>query len=732
MKSSANSDGGAPAAPGWVAFRARARISLRLWFAAYRAYKRIYHPFVDLGVRLAVGQTFLHSGMLKALDWPRALYLAQHEYPVRWISPDHAAVLGLAIELVCPILLSLGLFTRLAALPMAILALVIQTNYQSADTNLFWAAILFSYVVFGARTFSLDALITPGLADSALPFVPRLIALTQAFTVRAGPMFQLALRLWLGWTLLRLPTAPGLFASATVHSLLPVSASIAGGVLLAFGLGATVINKVLAAAIVGTQMMTAGSAAGFWLVLLLARFGVIGAGPWSVDEWIYNRLLDFMKPSHGVKGAEAWPRVVIVGAGFGGMACAAKMRHLPVHVTMIDRHNYHLFQPLLYQVATAGLSPADIASPIRAQFRDDPNVRVIMGTVTGVDTAARSVRLGGRTIAYDWLVLATGATHSYFGRDDWALFAPGLKRVDDATAMRAKVLAAFERAENAASEAERAANLTFVVVGAGPTGVELAGAIAELAHFALAEEFRRIDPASARIILVQSGPRVLPAFPESLSARATRSLERLGVEVRVGSRVQEIDADGVVIDGERLSAGTVLWAAGVVASPAAAWLNVTPDRAGRTPVDAHLRVLGHANIFAIGDTAASAGWGGEPVPGLAPAAKQGGVYIARYLRAQLEMRPAPPPFAYHHQGSLATIGRSAAVADFGPLKLWGAAAWWLWGAVHVLFLSGLRNRVSVVVAWVWAYITFRGGPRLITGEMATQGEDLDAHSRPAS
>jgi NADH dehydrogenase/putative oxidoreductase len=688
--------------------------------AAYRAYKRIYHPFVDLGIRLAVAQAFLHSGMLKAFDWPRALYLAQHEYPVGWMRPDDAAILGLAIELICPILLSLGLFTRLAALPMAILALVMQTSYQSADTNLLWAAILFSYVVFGARTLSVDALITPGLADSALPFVPRLIALTQALTDRAGPAFQLALRFWLGWTLLLLPTLPALFASATARGHLPASLSLASAALLVLGLGATVINKVLAAAIVASQMMTAGSAPGFWLVLLLGRFGVIGAGPWSVDAWIYDRLLEFMKPSHGVLGSEAWPRVVIVGAGFGGMACAAKLRHLPVHVTLIDRHNHHLFQPLLYQVATAGLSPADIASPIRAQFRDDPNVRVIMGTVTGVDTVARAVRLGGRMIAYDWLVLATGATHSYFGREDWARFAPGLKRVDDATAVRAKVLAAFERAENAASEAERAASLTFLIVGAGPTGVELAGAIAELARFGLAAEFRRIDPASARIVLVQSGPRVLPAFPQSLSARATRSLERLGVEVRVNSRVQEIDESGVEIDGERLSAATVLWAAGVVASPAAAWLGAEPDRAGRTLVDAHLRAAGHADIFVIGDTAASSAWKGETVPGLAPAAKQEGVHVARYLRAQLEMRPAPAPFAYHHQGSLATIGRSAAVAHFGPFKLWGAAAWWLWGAVHVLFLSGLRNRVSVVVAWVWAYITFRGGPRLITGDMSTR------------
>jgi NADH dehydrogenase/putative oxidoreductase len=384
-------------------------------------------------------------------------------------------------------------------------------------------------------------------------------------------------------------------------------------------------------------------------------------------------------------------------------------------VTLIDRTNFHLFQPLLYQVATAALSPGDIATPVRPLFRDSLDTRVLLGTVSGVNTRSQTVAVDRVDIPYDFLVLATGATHSYFGKDQWAAFAPGLKRVEDALEIRRRILTAFERAEASADRTERTALLTFLIVGGGPTGVELAGAIAELARFGMDKEFRSFDPADARVILVQSAPRLLPAFPESLAVVARRALEKLGVEVQTGSRVEVIDADGVTVNGKRILAKTVLWAAGVTASPAAQWLGVAADNAGRIKVSADLSVPGLVNVYAIGDTAASEAWRGQAVPGLAPAAKQGGAYVARQIRAKLQARPPPPAFAYRHLGSLATIGRKAAVADFGFVKLWGAPAWWLWGIVHVGFLLGVRNRVATMVNWFWAYLTFRGAIRLITG-----------------
>ena len=694
-----------------VATRARASISLRIWFAAYRSYKRIYHPFVDLGIRLAIAQLSLHS--------TSSHNLVVDKYSSNWLNVQHLGLLGSGIEFICPILFALGLFTRAMAAPMAILTLLAHPSFQTHDANLFLGAILIGYVMFGPRAISIDGLITPGLSDSAVPIFPQIIRATEQFTKHVGPVFQLALRLWIGWSLLPLPAPTALFPSATAHHLLPFPVGIIGGLMLAFGFGLPVANKALVIATVCTKMLM-GDVAGTWMILLLAQIGMLGAGRWSFDNRINVVLVDWMKPSHGTGNTDNWLRVVIVGAGFGGIACAAKLRHLPIHLTLIDRHNHHLFQPLLYQVATAGLSPADIASPIRSQFRDDPNVRVIMKTVTGVDIKQQTVQMGDDVLPFDILVLATGASHSYFGRDDWSRFAPGLKRINDATAMRAKLLSAFENAEDESNGAERDAWLTFVIVGGGPTGVELAGAIAELARFGLQEEFRRINPASARIFLVQSGPRILPAFQDNLSERAQRSLERLGVTVRTNSRVQEIDDEGVTINGERLRAKTVLWAAGVVASPAAHWLGIEPDHAGRTPVDAHLRLPNHGNIFVIGDAAASSGRDGRSVPGLAPAAQQGGRYVARVIRAILEARKEPPPFDYRHRGSLATIGRKAAVADFGRIRLWGAPAWWLWGLVHVSFLATMRNRVSVIIAWIWAYLTFRGGTRLITGQVMSE------------
>ncbi|HEY2874579.1 MAG TPA: NAD(P)/FAD-dependent oxidoreductase [Reyranella sp.] len=411
------------------------------------------------------------------------------------------------------------------------------------------------------------------------------------------------------------------------------------------------------------------------------------------------------------------PRVVIIGGGFGGVAAARALRHTSCQVTLIDRRNYFLFQPLLYQVATAGLSPADIAGPIRALFRDQPNVRVMLGEVTEVNAARREVIFRDVRVVYDYLVVATGARHSYFGHDEWALFAPGLKQIDDATSIRSRLLFAFEQAENAGSTKMQREMLTFVIVGGGPTGVELAGAIAELARHGLSQEFRAIDPSMARVILMQSGPRILPTFPESLSREAAAALTDLGVEVLTGSAVERIDDGGVVVSGRRMPAGNVFWAAGVMASPAAQWLKAEADQAGRVKVTEDLSVPGVPEIFAIGDTALSDGWDGKPVPGLAPAAKQQGRYVASVIKARIEGRPLPAPFHYRHAGSLATIGRKAAVADFGWLRLSGALAWWVWGAVHILFLSGMRNRVVVALEWFWAYLTYHPSTRLITGDI---------------
>jgi NADH:ubiquinone reductase (H+-translocating) len=404
------------------------------------------------------------------------------------------------------------------------------------------------------------------------------------------------------------------------------------------------------------------------------------------------------------------PRVVIVGAGFGGLSAATALRHEKVEVTVIDRRNYHLFQPLLYQVATAGLSPADIAQPIRSILRHQRNATVLLGRVTGVDTQARDVLIGNRRVPYDYLIVATGARHNYFGHDEWEAVAPGLKNIEDATAVRRRILLAFEEAENAAHADERVPMLTFAIVGGGPTGVELAGAIAELAKTALVADFRKIRPHDARVLLIEAGPRLLPAFPERLSAVAKRALERLGVEVRLGAAVTACDEQGVMVGEERIQAGVVLWAAGVAASPAAKWLAAASDRAGRVKVNPDLSLPGHPEIFVIGDTALAA----DPLPGVAAVAKQAGTYVAGVIRARLRGRPTRP-FRYRNLGNLATIGRTAAVADFGWLRLTGWIAWLLWSVVHIYFLIGFRNRLVVALDWLWAYLTFQRGARLITG-----------------
>ncbi len=409
------------------------------------------------------------------------------------------------------------------------------------------------------------------------------------------------------------------------------------------------------------------------------------------------------------------PSVVIVGAGFGGLAAAKRLANQPVDVTVIDKRNYHLFQPLLYQVATADLSPADVAWPIRGIFAHVPNVRVVLGKVEGIDFKSREVISDSIGLPYDYLILATGSYHSYFGHDEWAMHAPGLKRIIDATEIRKRILLAFELAEVGMSEEERRRQLTFVIIGGGPTGVEMAGAIAELARYTLASDFRNINPRSARIILVEAGDRLLRAFPESLSDYAKRRLEKLGVEVLLNHRVEVRGKEGAFIGDMLIPSASMIWAAGVTVPHLKDWLAAEMDRTGRVVVAPDLSLHQHPNIFVIGD-AASVPWrGGLMVPGIAPAAKQGGRYAADAILASVKGKKKPAPFRYRHRGNLATIGRHAAIADFGRIRLTGAVAWWLWGIAHIYFLIGVRAPMLVAAQWFWAYLTFGRGARLITG-----------------
>jgi NADH:quinone reductase (non-electrogenic) len=406
------------------------------------------------------------------------------------------------------------------------------------------------------------------------------------------------------------------------------------------------------------------------------------------------------------------PRVVIIGAGFAGLQAAKMLSRAPVEITIIDRHNYHCFQPLLYQVATAALSPADIAWPVRHILRSQNNAAVFMADVVGIDMQARVVKTQALNFPYDFLVIATGATHAYFGHDAWAAFAPGLKSIEDATHIRRSILSAFERAELARDEAERKRLLTFVIIGGGPTGVEMAGAIAEIARQTLARDFRRIDPRTARCVLIEAGPRLLSSFSEKNSDYARAALTKMGVEVITGSPVIGCDQNGVDLPDRRIDAASIIWAAGVVASPAAEWLAAEHDRVGRVIVQPDLSLPGHPEIFVIGDTAA-VHEDGRPVPGLAPAAKQMGSYVANLIMARLAGQSLRP-FHYRDQGELATVGRRAAVVDIGRLRITGFIGWLFWCVVHIYFLIGVRNRVMVAMTWLWSYLTFQRGARLIT------------------
>ena len=407
------------------------------------------------------------------------------------------------------------------------------------------------------------------------------------------------------------------------------------------------------------------------------------------------------------------PTVIILGAGFGGLEATKALGRAAVKITLIDRQNYHCFQPLLYQVATAALSPADVAWPIRHILRQQKNATVLMTEVKGIDPVARIVSTEAGPFSFDFLVIATGARNSYFGRDRWAEVAPGLKRIEDATRIRRNILSAFEEAEIAREDSERKRLLTFVIIGGGPTGVEMAGAIAEVARQTLARDFRRIDPRAARIVLIEGGPRLLPTFSERHSNYARDTLAAMGVDVMTSNPVLECDSRGVDLAGGRVEAGSVIWAAGITASPAAQWISAERDRGGRVVVRPDLSLHGFSDIFVIGDTASVKDASGRPVPGLASAAKQMGKYVGKLIAARVAGRSLPP-FRYRHEGSLATIGRRAAVVELGPVQLKGFIGWMFWSAVHIYFLIGLRNRFVVAVTWLWSYVTFKRGARLIT------------------
>ncbi len=671
-------------------------------------------PFLDLAIRLWLAQLFWLSGVLKLANWDTAVALATYEYPVAWLDPLTAATLGVAIEISCPIFLALGLATRAAAVPLLILSLVIRLEYQPLNEPLYWSALFGWYMVMGAGPLSLDRMLAPGLAASAFPLVRPLSRLYTMLTRYLGPCYKLVLRCWLA-ALLFTPVMTG---RPVLNWLLGFA-----GPFLALGLATRPVALSAALLLAGMGFTMESSELQrtdylYWF-FFLTLLGFWGPGPLALDNLLRRQLCRYFPQIEGWSDAALakLPHVVVVGAGFGGLKTVYGLRLAACRVTLIDKRNYHLFQPLLYQVATASLSPADIATPIRGLFREQPNVRVLLSEVVDVDTATRHVVLADRNcIHYDYLVLATGARHSYFGRDDWEPYAPGLKQIDDATAIRRRLLLAFEQAENCEESKERQCLLTFIIVGGGPTGVELAGAIAELARHGLSGEFRNVNPAQARVLLIQSAPRLLPTFPERLSVISERSLRELGVEVLTNSRVEQVDAEGVVVTGNRIAARTVFWAAGVIASPAARWIKGDADSAGRVKVGPDLAVPNISNVFALGDTALSAAWNGRPVPGLAPAAKQQGSYVAKVIQSCLEGRPRPPPFRYRHLGNLATIGRKAAVVDFANVRLSGAPAWWLWGIVHILFLVDVRKRLSVALEWLWAYLTFKHGTRLITGD----------------
>ena len=707
-------------------------------------FDKILAPIMDLIRRVTLAQAFFVSGLLKLGNWQTALFLSEHEYPVSWLDPVTAAYLGVGVEIIAPVLLVLGLGTRLAALALMVLTIITQIVYQPVNSQVFWIIIFAYWFLAGAGRFSMDHALR-GLKDSALPLSDVFTNIFNFLKKTVAPFYLLLMRVWIaailyaaGHTAMQSMGLLGHLQFLDYHpsySVLRMAQDqfwvdlICGFGALCLAVGfATRIFAFICFVVLGLVTMHIDASAVqasefvYW-GMLLSILVFNGPGQYSIDRLLRRFLtarfpvFDGEMPMVG----DAMPHVVIIGAGFGGIAAARALRTTACRVTLIDKHNYHLFQPLLYQVATAGLSPSDIATPIRGLFRDQQNIRVMLGEVTGIEKSKKIVQTAnGKNIPYDYLIVATGARHSYFGKDQWAEFAPGIKRVEDAVALRGKLLRAFEAAENADDPDLQRRLLSFVIVGGGPTGVEMAGALAELAYQGMQDEFRRIDPRRAQIYLVEAGARLLAVMPESISAYTKQSLENLGVKVLTGGRVDTIDAEGVVISGQRIDAKNVIWAAGVQASPAAAWLSGESDRAGRLKVNVDLRLPGDENIYAIGDTVLADVWNGKPMPGLAPAAKQSGQFAAGHIRDRIEGRVPKKSFHYRHYGSLATIGRKSAVADFGRFRMRGVLAWWFWGFVHVAFLANMQSRVAVLVEWFWAYLTYRRSIRLITDPPSTK------------
>jgi NADH dehydrogenase FAD-containing subunit/uncharacterized membrane protein YphA (DoxX/SURF4 family) len=670
---------------------------------AQASIQRAAAPLVNAALRLFLAQLVFGSFIAGLTQWPARLADAAPYGRMAQMSAHSVAVAQTGGAGVLPVLLAIGLFTRPAALLLVLAGAASLDVHGMGDEALLTALLAGWFVASGAGALSLDHALAHGMARSALPLAAAAIRLGALMRSWLGPVAVLSARLGLALLLWR-------------HGMAVTPLATGALILLAVGFCTRLATiPLFGATLIVSMHEVTQTHLGF--VLLLSLLAAFGPGALSVDGVLGLALRGRLRRYQAWRAAQLplLPHVVVVGGGFGGLAVARGLRTAPCRVTIVDAHNYHLFQPLLYQVATASLSPADIATPIRHHFRDQPNARVVLGKVSGVDCAARRIRLeDGGTVEYDMLVLATGARHAYFGHDAWSEFAPGLKTIDDATEIRSRLLLAFEHAETAPDEAARRAWLTFAIVGGGPTGVELAGAIAELAHHGLAGEFRTIDPATAHVMLLQSGDRLLPAFPPVLSQAAASSLRGLGVDIKLGDAVTHIDAAGFAAGGTTVPCRTIFWAAGVAASPASSWLGADADRAGRVKVAPDLSVPGRTGVFAIGDTAMVQEAGGGLVPGLAPAAKQGGAYVARVIAARLAGRAPPKPFHYRNYGSLATIGRREAVADLGRVRLSGALAWWFWGAVHILLLAGARNRLVVAVQWMWAYLTSGQGIRLIT------------------